>query len=138
MQIHKEIKFTGDKTDCAPLDLCSYVWSNVQLWQATPLEEMQKRLTEDFEELDRAEYRVTDDSGNTLAVMVIVVDERDRHTGKPVIQPLIAFSKIPGLLTPAYRWMIQLAKAAKIEWYLTTKQDISTGDEVIRWRKIKP
>lgn len=126
MIINKSFLKLGDATTCGDLDFMASVGERLSLFSHTSAEAIQERMIQLFESNYRYEYTVRDDNGKLQALMVISCDDLDYHVGKPVLVVEMACSLSDGLLTCAYRWVLELAKHHNIEWVRYTRTEGNT------------
>lgn len=72
-----------------------------------------------IQSMNRWEYLVEDDEGNTTALMVLY-DDYDMHVGR-CLSVLCAFSTNPRALFGGYKWFMSVAKELGYEFIAYTK-----------------
>ncbi|EGN4266590.1 hypothetical protein IHZ75_004392 [Salmonella enterica] len=131
--IIKTLKKSGEPTASIPFYLVEQTRQTLPgMWKRLSLEDTREELRQDIEARDRFEYLVTDNTGNLKAMMIIALDYNP-HYGS-YLSSLYAFSSETGLLSGAWRWMKQLAKALKCDSFLITRQ---ISEDEITTRKVK-
>lgn len=122
MKFIKEFKLAGEPSKSIPLYLCEQARNSLSIWKYKSLDEMQARLKDEIESINRCEFRCEDDNGNVKAMMIFEVWEDEPHTGHDVLMIKFAFSTDKGLLTKGYRFMKDVAKSLKIKFLLISRQ----------------
>lgn len=121
LKLHSFVK-AGDSTACAPIKFVSQMRAQLEMFQDFASDEaFQQHLYRMIEPVDRWEYVVINEVGETLAVMAIAIEPYDYDKGEPVIQTLLAGSLQPGLLKDAYKMMRDLARERGIRWAVFTR-----------------
>jgi|GEM_PF-4660335 len=123
MNVIKKFLEVGEPSSCLDLDFMEAVHERLPLFKYTSPFEIQDRMKEVFERNNRYEYSVRDDDGKLLALMVFTCDDREAHIGLPVLVAQMSFSLIPGLLTNAYRFLVQTAKDHDIRFINLPRMD---------------